>query len=193
MNMHPLFFFMVFSGMAMNLALQCGLGVKGIVSSELRIISVLQKLCVIFVTSLILWIILSWIVNYFHGELFVYILLFPLCSISYDGIEYLFYRFVFKTENAKDAYISFCPGISAAALFISLVYANTFPETFVILLGFAAGIFICALFLGEIRRKAVLEAVPQFLRGIPLMIISMGLLALISASAAVMLFNIYRG
>lgn len=191
--MNSLVFFMVFSGLSMNLILQCGLGVKGIVTSELRIVPALQKICVIFVTVLLLWIIISGVVFRFHGELFIYVLLFPICAMSYDGLEYLFYRFVFKKENEKDAYVSFCPGLSTVVLLISLIYADTFPEALVLLLGFAAGIFICALFLGEIRKKAILETVPHYLRGMPLLVISMGLLALVFSSAAVMMFNIYRG
>jgi len=55
---------------------------------------------------------------------------------------------------------------------------------------FAFGTFISMLILNELRRRSTLERVPRCLRGNPLMLISMGLLSLISASVAGICFRI---
>jgi electron transport complex protein RnfA len=73
---------------------------------------------------------------------------------------------------------------------LSLALAGSFSEALVLSLSFAVGNLIAIAILNEIRRRSNLERVPRWLKGNPLLFISMGLLALISASAAGILFRI---
>jgi electron transport complex protein RnfA len=88
--------------------------------------------------------------------------------------------------------ISGYDGLVPLALLLTLNVGITLAEAAVLAFGFALGILLAALILNEIRRRSALEAVPHFLRGTPLTLISMGLLSLIFSSASVMFFNALR-
>ena len=190
----PLAVFIIFSGLWANLMLQCGLGITGVSSSgDRNIRTCAAKLCIIFAAVLLLWIIFEKLVFSVSADLFVYILVFPAGSIVYDGLEYLYFRFILKKKAEKDSHISFCNGITAAALFICLNIAGNFIEAAFLSFGFVFGIFLSVMILREIRRRAALEAVPRFLRGNPLFLISMGLLSLIFYASSLMFFGMFGG
>ena len=192
MNSLPLALFVIVSGLSMNLMLQCGLGIERTASSssgDQSIKGSLEKLGIIFVSVLLLWAIFAKIISAISAELFVYMLLFPVASIAFDGFEYVFCHFILEKEVERDCYISFCNGITAAALFVCLNLADTFVQAAALSFGFVAGIFLSFLILREIRRRAVLESVPRYVRGRPLILISMGLLSLIFTASALLLFR----
>jgi electron transport complex protein RnfA len=91
-----------------------------------------------------------------------------------------------RTFSAVTAY----DGLAAAALFVTLNLAESFFDAALLALGFALGILASLLILAEIRRRASMEEVPRFLRGSPLVLVSMGLLSLIFSSAAAILFRV---
>jgi len=191
-NAPPLALFVIFSGLSMNLMLQCGLGIEGAASSSSGgkgIMGALVKLVIIFISVLLLWVFFAKIISAVSAELFVYVLLFPVASMAYDGIEYVFCHFILEEEVEKDCYISFCNGITAAALFVCLNIAASFVQAAALSFGFVSGIFLSFIIIKEIRRRAVLESVPRHVRGRPLILISMGLLSLIFAASALLLFR----
>ena len=118
------------------------------------------------------------------------VLLFPLASVTYDCLYYLICRFIVRKEAESEKHLSFCNEISAAALFICMNLSKGFAQTIILIFGFVLGILISVLILDEIRKKAILESVPVFLRGIPLILLSMGLLSLVFTQAALLLFRI---
>jgi len=186
--------FVIFSGLSMNLLLQCGLGITSAASSgERSIKNAIVKLGIIFTAVLLMWIIFEKIIFSFCADLFVYILIFPIGSIAYNGMEYLFFRFVLKKKTEKDSNISFCSGITAAALFICINIAKNILEAASLSFGFVFGILLSIMILSEIKRRAVLEAVPGFLRGNPLFLISMGFLSLIFSASSLLFFRIFGG
>jgi electron transport complex protein RnfA len=81
-------------------------------------------------------------------------------------------------------------GLVIAALLMTLRLASTFMEAMVLALGFSLGGLFSIGILKAIHKRSSLETVPAILRGIPLMLISMGLLSLIYASAAVILLRV---
>ena len=83
----------------------------------------------------------------------------------------------------------FHDGLIGAALFVTLNLSNNLAEAVVLSFGFTAGFLLSLLILGEIQRRSEMEAVPWFLRGRSLALISMGLLSLIFGSAAIILFR----
>ncbi|MDR0624126.1 MAG: hypothetical protein LBG10_06820 [Treponema sp.] len=184
----------VFSSLSLNLILHCGLGMRGTaaIRKEDGRVS-LPPMGIIFISVLLLWAVFSYILSPLFPVFFEYVLLFPMSGLVYFGLEFLFYRVVLKKEPRQTGIISFCDGLTAASLFLTLHLASGFLEAAVLSFGFAFGILLALLILGEIHRRSGMEAVPRFLRGSPLALISMGFLALIFTSAALIFFKAIGG
>ncbi|MDR2541946.1 MAG: hypothetical protein LBC80_00625 [Treponema sp.] len=190
MNGVPLLLFFIYSCVTINLLLQCGLGINGAVDSKNTFaVSSLIKILIVFSSVIILWFFFSKIVFNLISGIFVYILLFPVSSIFYDGFEYLVFRYIYKKETEDTGFVHFPNGITAVALFLCVVLANSFLETFILSFGFTTGILIINLIIREVRKRATLEAVPVFLRGKPLVLITMGMLSLVFTTASLLLFR----
>ena len=91
-----------------------------------------------------------------------------------------------KVFSAYTAY----DGLVPASFMITFALAENFAGAVVLSLFFALANLAAMLILNEIRRRSALEWVPRCLRGSPLILISMGLLSLLSASAAGICFKI---
>ena len=199
MSFVPLVIFAVFSSLWANLLLQCGLGIKSAASQEApvcedtKIYTTLIKLGIIFITALLLWLVFDKILFFLSLDLLLYILVFPAGVMAYDGLEFLFYHFVLKKEAAKNSHINFCNGITAVILFVCLNLANNILEAAVFAFGFVFGIILSVMIIREIRRRSALEAVPVFLRGNPLLLISMGLISMVFYAVSLMFFGILGG
>jgi len=190
MNNMPLVFMVIFSAFSMNLVLQCGLGIKGVAEAEIpgRRLTLI-KLGIIFVSVILLWVLFSVIISSVISGIYIYVLIFPVGYIVYDGLEFLLFRYVIKRDTKSENSVSFPGGITAAAVFICVNIANSFVEAAALSFGFTSGTFLVFLILCEIRRRADLEAVPRFLRGKPLVLISMGMLSLVFSTASLLLFR----
>jgi len=197
MNNMPVLLLFIYSAFTINLLLQCGLGIKGAVEADLNNgewsdpldKKTLIKSGIIFFTVIILWVFFSKILFSLISGIYLYVLLFPVSFIAYDTMEYLVFRYVIKEENKNERMINFYGGITAVAVFLCMNIADNFLETLVLSLGFTLGIFFVKLIIREVRRRAALEAVPVFLRGKPLVLITMGMLSLIFTSASLLLFR----
>ena len=191
MNDTPLLLLLIYSGFTVNLALQCALGIKGIVDSKTPFNKLtLIKLGLIFFSVMLLWFVFSRILYSVISGIFIYVLLFPCSSMAYNGLEYLVFRHIVKKEPKDEPIISFPGGVTAVAVFICINIAKGILDTALMSFGFIFGIFLVNLIITEIRRRAVLEAVPVFLRGKPLVLVAMGLLSLIFTSASLLFFRI---
>jgi electron transport complex protein RnfA len=194
MNSLPLVTFVVFSSLSANLMLQFGMGVSNAVSSKKTSKKlVLIQTGIIFTAVILLWIAFAKIVSSVISGIYVYVLLFPASSLVYDGLESLAFRCLLKKEKEGESPVSFSCGITAVAVFITLAAANGFIEATVLSFGFASGVLLAFLILGEIRQRASLEAVPRFLRGKPLTLISMGLLSLVFSKVSLLFFSMIGG
>jgi electron transport complex protein RnfA len=178
----------VFSSLSMNLFLQCGLGMRRAVQDGRPLPFAQTGLLVPAV--LVLWVFFSYLPAL---GFFAYLLLFPLSALVYAGLEQLFFRLAAKRKPPRPQPCCFCDGLTAAALFLTLHLASGFIEAAVLALGFALGLLLSLLILAEIRRRSRMEAVPRFLRGSPLALISMGLLSLIFSSTALMFYRALGG
>jgi len=182
---------LIFSVFNMNLALQCALGIKR--ASESRNCtrkSTFISLCIIFFAVIVLWSFFTAMSFAAVEGLFIYILIFPVSFMAYEGIQYLFLKHIIKSDIENESFVCFPGGITAAAVFICINIANNFLETVILSFGFTAGIMIVFLIIREIRRRAALEAIPQFLSGNPLILISMGLLSLVFFTASLLVLRI---
>jgi electron transport complex protein RnfA len=179
----------VFSSLSMNLFLQCGLGMRRAVQDGGKPLPFVQ-VGLLVLAVLILWVFFSYLPAL---GFFAYLLLFPLSALVYAGLERLFFRLVLKRKFPQPQVCFFCDGLAAAALFLTLHLASGFIEAAVLALGFALGLLLSLLILAEIRRRSRMEAVPRFLRGSPLVLISMGLLSLIFSSTALIFYRALGG
>jgi len=181
----------IFSAFNMNLALQCAMGIKGAPESKnCSRKSTFINLCIIFFAVIVLWLFFTIMSLALIEGLFIYILIFPVSFMAYEGIQYLSLKYLFKYEIGNDSFVCFPGGITAAAVFVCINIAGNFLEAVMLSFGFTAGIMIVFLIIREIRRRAALEAIPQFLGGNPLILISMGLLSLVFSTASLMVLRI---
>ena len=190
MNGMPLLLLVIFSAFTMNLTLQCGLGLKGAAefnSSYKRII--LIKLGVIFTAVILLWLLFSRVIFPLFSGFFVYVLLFPVSYIIYDWFEYIVFGHILKRKTEEKDCVSFPGGITAVAVFICLNITDNLTEAVLLSFGFTSGIFLVFMVIGEIRKRAALEAVPRFLRGKPLVLIAMGMLSLVFSTASLLILR----
>ncbi|MCL2410660.1 MAG: hypothetical protein FWC97_03360 [Treponema sp.] len=190
MNQMPLLLLFIYSSVAINLLLQCGLGIKETVESKAAFtVSGLIKTFLVFLAIVSLWLLFSKVVFNLVNGFFIFVLMFPVTYVFYDGLEYFVFRYIYKKENKENGDLRFSGGIAAVALFLCMVLANNFLQVVVLSLGFTSGIFLVNFAVFEIRKRAALEAVPVFLRGKPLVLITMGMLSLIFTSASLVLFR----
>jgi electron transport complex protein RnfA len=182
----------VCSSLSFNLILQFGLGMGAASSSGEEYRFPFIQTFIVFVSVLLLWPVFVLAAGLFSLGIFEYILIFPMSALICFGLEHFISLLALKggkmerTFSASTAY----DGLAAAALFITLNLAERFSEAVLLAFGFALGILASLLMLAEIRRRASMEAVPRFLRGSPLILVSMGLLSLIFSSAAAVLFKV---
>ena len=193
----------VFSGFSLNLLLQFAMGTAGVASDvphkteQKRELPFIQ-FAILFISVLFLWVFFDFVLPAFLSGFSLYFLLFPLSALVCMGLELLGEKLIpnvfsgftgmKKTFGAITAY----DGLVPASLMISFAVAGNFADAFVLALFFPLGSLIAMVILNEIRRRSELERVPRSLRGSPLVLISMGLLSLISASAAGIFFKILQ-
>jgi electron transport complex protein RnfA len=190
MNSIPVILF-IFSMFNMNMALQCALGIKGASESKnCSRKSTIIRLGIIFVTVVFLWIFFSRIVFSIFSGIFIYILIFPISFIVYEGSQFLTIKYIIKKEIENESFINFGGGITAALVFICINISNGFFQTVILSFGFTSGMMVVFLIIREIRRRAALEIIPQFLRGNPLILISMGLLSVVFTAASVLFLRV---
>jgi len=190
MNHIPLILLFVYSCFTMNLVLQCGLGLRGIAESKSAMnVQAFAKLGLVFLTVILIWFFFSNVIFSLFSGIFIYVLLFPVSAIVYDGLEYLTFQYLLKRSREEETFISFPGCITAVAVFICINMANGFLDVLILSFGFTSGIFIISLITREIRKRAALEAVPVFLRGKPLVLIAMGMLSLIFTAASYLFFR----
>ena len=187
----------VFSGLSLNLLLQFALGTMGAARDMLPKVQShrqipLFQFGVMLVSLLFLWVFFNYGLPFFWKGFSEYFLLFPLSSLVCMALERLGQRLFPNHWDKRKVFsaITAYDGLVPISLLITLVMAGSFTGALVLSLFFVLGNIAAMLVLNEIRRKSTLEWVPRYLRGSPLILISMGLLSLISGAAAGICFRI---
>ena len=191
----------VFSAISLNLLLQFALGIAGAASDTDHKANAKRELpliqfCIFFISTLVLWVFFKYLLPGFWTGYSEYFLFFPLSAIVCMGLELFVERVLprvfpkFAGLKKRFSAITAYDGLVPASLIITSIAAETFTDALVIALSFALGNLAAMLTLNEIGRRSTLEYVPKYLRGAPLILISMGLLSLISAFAAGIFFKI---
>lgn len=199
----------VFSGLSLNLLLQFALGTAGAAADVSHGDNAVRKIpfaqiVILFLSLTVLWVFFAYVLPVRWRGFSEYFLFFPLSALVCMGSEFVCERIlcrivpklfpqreprfsgIEKTFSAVSAY----DGLVPAALFIMTFTAERFADAAVLSMFFTVGNLFAMLSLNEIRRRSAMEQVPQYLRGSPLILISMGLLSLISAAAAGICFRI---
>jgi len=191
----------VFSGLSLNLLLQFALGTAGAAADtgykknakrELPLI----QFCILFVSMIFLWIFFKYFLPAFWRGFSEFFLFFPLSALVCMGLERLVERILprifskFKGIRKSFSAITAYDGLVPASLIIIFIAADAFTDVLVIALFFILGNLMAMLTLNEIARRSSLERVPKYMRGTPLILVSMGLLSLISTFAAGIFFKI---
>lgn len=187
----------IFSGLSLNLLLQFALGAAGAAgdiypkSNTTRAVPVIQ-LSVMFLSVITLWVFFTYVFPPYWKGLSEYFLSFPLSALVCMGYEKIIDRILLKSGNMRKVFSPFTAydGLVLLSLMITITLAGTFIGAFIVALCFALGNLFAMLALNEIRRRSTMEWVPRFLRGSPIILISMGFLSLISVSAAGICFRI---
>jgi len=194
----------VFSGLSLNLLLQLALGTVAVIreddsAPETNEIPLVQ-MGILFLSVIFLWVLFRLVLPDFvrgFSEIFLY---FPFSALVCAGFELLFDKlfprffplsfpkFVGKKKvfSAVTAY----EGLVPASLMITSIVAGSFVDSLVMALSFTLGNLMAMLIINEIRRRSTLEWIPKYLRGSPLILITMGLLSLVFAAAAGICFSI---
>ncbi|MDR3275697.1 MAG: hypothetical protein LBT11_00575 [Treponema sp.] len=185
----------VFSAISLNLLLQMGLGMSSIGREPGRPLrGGLLQWGGLFCSVLLLWCFFSYIIAPLSLSFLEYFLIFPLSVAAGKGFDVLGERLlqdeywetrIFQAESAYD-------GLILAALFMSLRLANSFIGALIIALGFSLGTLAAALIVRDIARRSAMEQVPAALRGLPLLLISEGLLSLIFSAIAAIILHVLK-
>jgi electron transport complex protein RnfA len=156
---------------------------------------------ILFFSVFIFWLFFSYILSPLALGYLEFFLLFPLVTAAGKGFEAIVrYFFPFhpgayikssgaELFSAETAY----NGLIIAALILTLRLAGSVVEAAVLSLGFSLGGVTSALILRDIHRRSLLERVPYALRGMPLLLISMGLMSLIFSSVSAIFLRILEG
>jgi electron transport complex protein RnfA len=191
----------IFSGLSLNLLLSFALGTADVVADVLPKGEPKRQLPffqfgVMFISVLFLWLIFANILPPIWRGFSEYFLFFPFSALVCMGLELLreriFPRFFPKLGSSKKVFSAFTAydGLVPASLIITFLLAGNFSSAVVLALFFVTGNVVAMLILYEIRRRSTLEWVPRYIRGTPLIIISMGLLSLVTLSVAVICLKI---
>jgi electron transport complex protein RnfA len=193
----------IISGLSLNLIIQFGLGIQCIVldgEEKKRVYELpLVQGGILFLSLPILWAFFTCILVPLSLGFFEYMLLFPLSVLVCMGLEAAVKHLFPKAKLALPVLpetklfdpLSAYNGLVPAALLMSLNMASSLIDAAVLALGFYGGLLLAILILREIQKRASLEAVPEFLRGLPLMLISMGLLSLIFSATGIIFIKYF--
>jgi electron transport complex protein RnfA len=187
----------IISGLSLNLIIQFGLGIQhigfgGEDEEKLYEIPLVQG-GLLFLSLPILWFFFTHILVPLSLGFFEYMLLFPLSVLVCIGLETAMNHFFPKVMPEVKLFtpLSAYNGLVPVALMMSLNIASSLIDVTVLALGFYGGLLLAILILREIQKRASLEAVPEFLRGMPLMLVSMGLLSLIFSAAGIIFIKFF--
>lgn len=172
----------LFAGLALNALLQFGMGLRALIavqSSGLRAAAVPSLS--IFASGTLAWALFAYLLSPLSLGLLEPLVLYPavvtLCMLLIKGLG--------SEDEGQGFYAD--AGASLVAAFLVLRLAVRFLEALFLSAGMAFGFFAALWILTEIRRRSSGESVPRFLKGTPLVLVSAGLLSLITFAVSAVL------
>jgi electron transport complex protein RnfA len=185
----------VFSALSLNLLIQMGIGIRDFNEEPYRPFRFVFFLCFsLFASVMALWCLFTYIFTPLSLGFFEYFLFFPLIAALGRFWKFLFAR-LFPRGYSEERFFSMSGvhnALVTSALLVTIRLAGSFSGALALVLGFSLG-FLAALFiLRAILDRFSGEIVPPLLCGIPLLLISLGLLALIFSSLSVIILRLLK-
>jgi electron transport complex protein RnfA len=184
----------VFSGFSFNLLIH-GIGMQDFNREPYRPFRFVFFQCASqFVSLAALWCLFAYILTPLSIGFFEYFLLFPLTASAGRFWEFLFARLFSREDSGERLFsmISVHNGFVTISLLATLRLASAFSEAMVLALGFSLGFLAAVFILRAILGRFSGETMPRLLRGAPLLVISIGLLALIFSSLSSVFLRLLR-
>ena len=186
-------FLFICAGLSFNLILHFALGAECFTEKEREgsDIPVFQG-GVLFVSTILLWFVCTYLLSFLAFGFLEYFLLFPLSAIACMVFEKVAINIFFqegtplKHFSADSGY----NGLALTSLFLTLQIARTLFEAMFLALSFVGGVLLTMVLIHYISKRSYLESIPVMLRGRPLILISLGLLSLIFTSLTVIFLRI---
>jgi electron transport complex protein RnfA len=188
----------VFSGLSLNLLIHLGIGIRDFNLEPYRPFRfTLFQWFALFASIMALWCLFTYIFTPLSLGFFEYFLFFPLIATLGKFWEFLFVR-IFSRKNSEDSeerllsLFSVHNGLVTSALLITIRLAGSFSGALALALGFSLGFLAAIFILRAILGRFSGEIIPPLLRGVPLLLISLGLLALIFSSLSVIILRLLK-
>jgi electron transport complex protein RnfA len=185
----------VFSGLSLNLLIHLGIGIRDFNQEPYRLFRfVFFQWLSLFVSVMVLWSFFTYILTPLSLGFFEYFLFFPLAATLGSFWKFLFAR-LFPRQDSEERIFSMSSahnGMVIGALLITIRLAGSFSGALALVLGFSLGFFAAVFILRAILDRLLEEMVPPFLYGTPLLLISLGLLALIFSSLSGIILRLLR-
>jgi len=176
----------------LNLTLQTGLGVLKIRKRRnYSVKNLFFEYFVLFLSVLIQYLFFTFVFSPLNMGVLKYFMIFPFAA-AFSCLCRFFYNNVVSGYIKLEDYVfdfSYNNGICVAAVALLLCLASSVKEAVVLDLGFCAGVFCAVTVVKMIMLRMIQESASDFFRGIPLMLISMGLLSIIWVQAALVYLN----
>jgi Na+-translocating ferredoxin:NAD+ oxidoreductase RnfA subunit len=188
------------AALGMNLMIQFGLGLGLLAADdgggveEGNDTRSLPGALILFAALFLLWVLFTYVLYPLRTGLYWYLLLYPLSAALMRGLEWVLGRNtrLFPRLKIPDSFPAGWTELLPLGLLISLHLALHPLEALFLSLCFSLGLQFSLVILREIRRRSRFEAIPPFLWGNPLALISLGLLSMICISASIILFNLFN-
>jgi electron transport complex protein RnfA len=180
----------VFSGLSLNLLIHLGIGIRDFNQEPNRPFRfTLFQWFALFASIMVLWCLFTYIFTPLSLGFFEYFLFFPLIATLGKFWKFLFVR-LFPREDSEERLFSIFSvhnGLVTSALLITIRLAGSLSGALALALGFSLGFLAAVFILRAILDRFSGEIIPSPLRGVPLLLISLGLLALIFSSLSVII------
>ncbi|MDR1128526.1 MAG: hypothetical protein LBL20_04365 [Treponema sp.] len=184
----------VFSGLSINLLIH-GVGIQDFNREPYRLFRFVFFQCFSqFVSLVVLWCLFAYALTPLSMGFFEYFLLFPLTASAGKFWETLFAR-LFSQADSEGRLFSMAGvrnGFVTVSLLVTLRLASSFSEALVLALGFSLGFLAAVFILRAILGRFSGETIPRTLRGTPLLLVAIGLLALVFSSLSVIFLRLLK-
>lgn len=183
-----------FAALSMNLFLNFALGAREILKrKEIPVLHLSYPWIILFVTSLLLWVLFARILR-FSGGIFDLLLLLPLSAAASSALEKFFFYFASQYKNLGANPELFTAGsayseLTAVSALLTLRFALSFADAALLSLTFSVGGVAAFLIIKEIQKRSSIETIPYGLRGTPVLLVSMGILSLVFSAVSVLLLK----
>jgi electron transport complex protein RnfA len=152
----------------------------------------LLRTAVLFFSGLLPWMLMSFVIAPLGLGAAESLLLYPITVLICLSANKIFRRSEKSSAGFPSVWNSY-DGLALFSAFITLRLATYISEALAVAAGLALGHLAATAVLRHIGSRSSIEAVPAFLRGTPLLMISAGLVSLVASFTAAILLRALNG